>query len=173
MFMWPYPTYMRRAQGCRLWDVDGNEYIDYVCNMGPLILGHNHPKVLKAVRQQLETGLWAGATSEPEMKLAEAIIERYPIAEQVIFFPSGTEACMNAARAVRAYTRKDRIIALEGGYHGTSDSLYSSAGVPHDLQEKVTRVPFNDTEILEKKVRELKSELRRCSSSLSSAELAA
>jgi glutamate-1-semialdehyde 2,1-aminomutase len=150
---------MKRAKGCRLWDADGNVYVDYVCNMGPLILGHNHPKVVRAVKQQLETGFLMGGTSELEIKLAEKIIERYPVAEQVGFFPSGTEACMNAARAVRAYTGKDKIVALEGSYHGTSDSLYPSEGIPKDLQAKVTRAPFNDAETLERTVKELKEDL--------------
>jgi glutamate-1-semialdehyde 2,1-aminomutase len=159
LFMWPYPTYMTRAKGCRLWDADGNEYIDYVCNMGPLILGHNHPKVLAAVKRQLKTGFWTGGTSELETRLAEEITESYPIAEQVIFFPSGTEACMNAVRAVRAVTGKNKIIALEGSYHGTGDSLYSCTGIPEAFQAMVTRVPFNNLDRLERKVRALKDQL--------------
>jgi glutamate-1-semialdehyde 2,1-aminomutase len=158
-FMWPYPTYMKRAEGCRIWDVDGNEYIDYVCNMGPLILGHRHPKVLEVVKQQLESGFWLGGPSELEVKLAEKISELYPSVEQLQFCPTGSEACMNAARVVRAYTGKEKIVATEGSYHGSSDSLYPIAGIPRELLAKVTRVPFNDIEALEKEVKELKGEL--------------
>jgi glutamate-1-semialdehyde 2,1-aminomutase len=158
-FMWPYPTFLKRANGCLIWDVDENEYVDYVCNMGPLILGHSHPNVIAAVTQQLATGFWIGGVSELEVKLAERVAKLYPSVEQLSFCPSGTEACMNAARAVRAYSGKERIITIEGAYHGSSDSFYSTAGVPKYFQEKVTRVPFNDTEALEKSVKELKGEL--------------
>lgn len=128
-----------------MWDVDKNEYIDYVCNLGPLILGHNHPKVLEAVKQQIESGFWMGAPSELEIRLAEEIIRRYPTIEKLRFCPTGSEACMNALRAVRAYTRRDKIIAAEGAHHGSSDSLYPTAGVPQDLTSKVKRVPFNNS----------------------------
>ncbi len=142
-----------------MWDVDKNEYIDYVCNLGPLILGHNHPKVLEAVKQQIESGFWMGAPSELEIRLAEEIIRRYPTIEKLRFCPTGSEACMNALRAVRAYTRRDKIIAAEGAHHGSSDSLYPTAGVPQDLTSKVKRVPFNNAEAVEEAVKELKHEL--------------
>lgn len=158
-FMWPYPTYVKRAEGCRIWDVDENEYVDYVCNMGPLILGHCHPKVLEAVKQQLGTGFWLGGASENEVKLAEKVARLYPTIEQLHFCPSGTEACMNAARAVRAYSGKERILITEGAYHGSSDSLYATAGVPKYLRAKVTRVPFNDVDALRDAVKELRDEL--------------
>jgi len=157
--MQPYPTYLKRAKGCKVWDEDGNEYIDYVCNMGPLILGHDHPSVSEAVKQQLDSGLWMGGPSELEVRLAEKVVERYPSIEQLRFCATGSEACMNAAKAVRAYTDKDRIVAAEGAYHGSCESLYPSGGVPKDLLAKVIRVPFNDAEKLEKAVKEHKNEV--------------
>jgi glutamate-1-semialdehyde 2,1-aminomutase len=158
-FMWPYPAYITRAEGCRIWDADGNEYIDYVNNYGPLILGHRHPKVLQAVKEQLENGFWMGGASELEIKLAERMIELYPSIEQLRYCPTGSEACMTAARAVRAYTGKDKILALEGGFHGSLDPLYTTAGGVKGLTEKVPRVPFNNAEAMEKAVKNLKDEI--------------
>lgn len=108
-FYWkPYPTYIKRADGCRIWDVDGNEYIDYCNNMGTLILGHKNPRVLDAIKEQIEHGFWGGGPSELELELAEKVAELYPCAENVQLYPSGTEACMNAVRLLRAYTGKEK-----------------------------------------------------------------
>jgi glutamate-1-semialdehyde 2,1-aminomutase len=157
-FLKPYPVYMIRAEGCRMWDVDGREYIDFVNNMGPLILGHRHPKVLEAVKEQLEH-FWAGAPSELEIELAEKILACYPFCDQISFTPSGTEAVMNAVRAARAYSGKYKLIIFEGSYHGSSDSVYPVAGVPKELSEKILLVPFNDRDTFERIFNKNKDEL--------------
>lgn len=149
---------MKRGQGCRIWDVDGNEYIDYVNNYGPLIMGHNHPKVLEAVRQQVED-LWLGAPSEIEIRLAEKVQEFFPNAERILFCPTGAEACMKAVRTYRATTGKDKIAMFDGAFHGASDSLFFSQGIPKDLLSKINLMPFNDPESVERLVKANKNEL--------------
>lgn len=155
----PHPTYIERAKGCRIWDVDGNEYIDYCNNMGPLILGHNHPKVVSAVQEQIESSFWEGGPSELEITLAEKVTESFPCAEQVQFCPSGTEACMNAVRILRAHTGKEKIAMFDGGYHGSSDSVFRAKGIPEDLLKKVIYMPYNDPEAVEDIVKKHKNEL--------------
>lgn len=154
----PYPTFMMRGQGCRIWDVDGNEYTDYINNYGPLILGHSHPKVLRAVQEQLEN-LWLGAPSEIEIRLAEKIKEVFPTAERLLFCPTGAEACMKAIRTYRALTGKDKIAMFDGAFHGASDSLFFSEGIPKDLLSKIILIPFNDAEGVEKLVKTHRDEL--------------
>jgi len=154
----PYPTYIKKAEGCRIWDMDGRQYIDYCNNMGPLILGHRHPKVVNAVKEQMEN-FWVGGPSELEVELAEKITELYPCAEHVQFFPSGTEACMNAVRVLRAYTGREKIAMFEGAYHGSSDSVFPVEGVPQDVLEKVIYVPYNDTNAVEDIVKKYRNEL--------------
>lgn len=154
----PYPTFMKRAQGCRIWDVDGNEYIDFVNNYGPLILGHRNPKVLEAVTEQLEN-LWLGANCEAEVKLAERVKKQVPCAERILFCPTGSEADMNAIRTYRAIRGKDKIAMWEGGYCGSSDSLYVSKGIPKDLLSKIIFLPYNNADGVEKIVKANKDEL--------------
>lgn len=153
VFFPPYPSYIIRGDGCRVYDVDGQEYVDYTCNLGPLILGHKHPKVMKAIREQLECGTVLGGPTELEVKLAEKILESIPSGEQVLFCASGTEANMNGLRAARAYTGKDKILMCEGAFHGTSDFFVEGPGIPEDVQAKVVRVPFNDVERFEAAVK--------------------
>jgi glutamate-1-semialdehyde 2,1-aminomutase len=154
----PYPTYMKRGQGCKIWDVDGNEYLDFVNNYGPLVLGHSHPKVMEAVRQQLED-LWIGAPTEVEIELAETAMKRFPSTERLLFCPTGAEACMKAVRTFRAVTGKDRIAMFDGAFHGASDSLFFSEGIPRDLTSKIVLMPFNDLEGVQKLVRANRDQL--------------
>lgn len=122
------PVFYDHAKGSRVWDVDGNEYIDFVCSWGPMILGHGDEDVLAAVRAQLDRGVSYGAPCESELRLADKICEIVPNVEQVRMVSSGTEATMTAIRLARGYTGRDKIIKFEGNYHGHSDSLLVSAG---------------------------------------------
>jgi glutamate-1-semialdehyde 2,1-aminomutase len=154
----PYPSFLKRAEGCRIWDVDGNEYIDYVNNYGPLILGHRPPKVLEAVKAQVEQ-IWLGGMTEAEVRLAEKVTELVPCAESVLFCPTGSEACMNAIRTYRALSGRDKIAMWDGGYHGSTDSLYFSKGIPADTLNKVVLLPYNDAAGVEKQIRKNRDEL--------------
>jgi glutamate-1-semialdehyde 2,1-aminomutase len=122
------PLYIERAKGSRLYDVDGNEYIDYVCSWGPLILGHAHPAVTAAISAAAGKGTSYGANTEIEVSLARAITGIYPSIERVRLVNSGTEATMSAVRLARAFTGKDRIIKFDGCYHGHADSFLIKAG---------------------------------------------
>jgi len=149
---------MKRGQGCKIWDVDGNEYLDYVNNYGPLVLGHSHPKVMEAVRQQLED-FWIGAPTEVEIKLAETAMKRFPNTERLLFCPTGAEACMKAVRTYRAVTGKDKIAMFDGAFHGASDSLFFSEGIPRDLTSKIVLMPFDDIEGVRKLVKANRDQL--------------
>lgn len=161
LFYSPYPAYARRAAGSRIWDVDGNERRDYCYNFTVLILGHNHPKVVGAIRNQLEQGTVFGAPTELEVKLAEEIRKRAPHSEQVSFSVTGTEAVMNAVRLARAYTGKDKIAMCQGAYHGSYDSVYTtSAGIPQDtIKNTLTTLPFNNIEVFDEVVRKNRKDL--------------
>ncbi len=151
------PRFIERGRGCRIWDVDGNEYIDYVGSWGALILGHAHPQVLRAVRRVLARGTSFGAPTELEVELAEAICAALPSVESVRMVSSGTEATMSAIRLARAATGRAHVIKFEGGYHGHVDSLLvgagsgvatlgipGSAGVPEAYTKLTIQVPYND-----------------------------
>ena len=122
------PIFYDHAKGSRVWDVDGNEYVDFICSWGPMILGHGHPAVMDAVRAQLDRGVSYGAPCEAEIKLAETICDVVPNVEQVRMVSSGTEATMTAIRLARGYTGRSRFIKFAGNYHGHSDSLLVDAG---------------------------------------------
>lgn len=122
------PVFYDRARGCRVWDVDGNEYRDFICSWGPLIFGHGDPDVMRAVRAQLDRGVSYGAPCEAELRLAEKICDVVPGVESVRMVSSGTEATMTAIRLARGYTRRDKLVKFVGNYHGHSDSLLVSAG---------------------------------------------
>ena len=122
------PLFIRRGQGSRVWDEDGNEFIDYVQSWGPLILGHAHPEVVEALSEALAKGLTFGAPTEGELELAEIITDALPSVEMVRLVSSGTEAAMSAVRAARAYTGRDKIIKFAGCYHGHADGLLVEAG---------------------------------------------
>ncbi|HXM39385.1 MAG TPA: glutamate-1-semialdehyde 2,1-aminomutase [Gemmatimonadales bacterium] len=153
------PFFVAHAAGCRLTDVDGTSYVDYVCSWGPLILGHAHPAVLDAVRQAAERGWTYGAPCEAEVELAEEVRRRMPSLEMMRFVNSGTEATMAAVRLARAATGRELIIKFDGCYHGHADGflvkagsgvatlgLPDSPGVPAALTNLTLTAPFNDAE---------------------------
>ncbi|MFC1738147.1 glutamate-1-semialdehyde 2,1-aminomutase [Planctomycetota bacterium] len=153
------PLFIERAAGSKVRDIDGNEYIDYVGSWGPMILGHAHPEVVKAVEEAAKKGASFGAPTIAESVLAKKIISTFDSIEKVRLVSSGTEAVMTAVRLARAYTKRDLIIKMSGCYHGHSDSLLvaagsglaeggiaSSAGVPGSLAKLTCVIPYNDTE---------------------------
>jgi glutamate-1-semialdehyde 2,1-aminomutase len=157
------PLVVDHAKGSRLIDVDGCEYIDYVCSWGALILGHADPDVVSAVADQARRGTSYGMTSPLEIELGERIRSAVPSIERIRFVSSGTEATMSAVRAARAFTKRDLILKFEGGYHGHADSflveagsglatfgISSSAGVPEALARLTLNVPYNDIAAVER-----------------------
>lgn len=122
------PLFIKRGYGCRLRDEDGNEYIDYVCSWGPLILGHAHPMVVAALKKAVETGTSFGAPTELEATLAKLVTHAMPAVQMVRFVNSGTEATMSALRLARAYTGRTKIVKFAGCYHGHADGLLAKAG---------------------------------------------
>ncbi|MCB2153960.1 glutamate-1-semialdehyde 2,1-aminomutase [bacterium] len=122
------PPFIARAKGARLWDQEGKEYLDYIGSWGPMILGHEHPRVVEAVRKQAEIGMSYGAPSALEVEMAELIVDIVPSIEMVRMVNSGTEATMSAIRLARAATGRDLIVKFEGCYHGHGDSFLSKAG---------------------------------------------
>lgn len=122
-FYRPFPTFMERGKGCRLYDVDGNVYIDFLNNYTSLIHGHAHPKVVKAVTEQVKRGSIYASPVESQFKLGKIICERLPSAQKVRFTNSGTEATLCAIRVARAYRKKYKVVKMEGGYHGSHDLL--------------------------------------------------
>jgi len=151
------PPFIQRAEGSKVYDVDGNAYIDYVGSWGPMILGHAHPQVVAAVQEAASLGCSFGAPTELEVQLAQRIVDAFPAMEMVRMVNSGTEATMSAIRLARGYTGRDRIIKFAGCYHGHGDSLLvkagsgamtfgvpDSPGVPADLAQHTLTLPFND-----------------------------
>ena len=155
-FFEPYPFYTAKAQGSKLFDVDGNEYVDFWLGHTALILGHSPQAVVKAVRKQLENGTHYGTSHELEIELAEQIAAIVPSAEMVRFTNSGTEANMYATRLVRTYTNRSKIAKFEGGWHGGYDALHTGVKHPFDIPESAGLtagalhdtivLPFNDLE---------------------------
>lgn len=121
------PIYFVKGKGSRIWDVDGNEYVDLCCNMGACILGHGHPRVLESVKEHLENGLTTGMEFELTPKVAKKISQMVPSAEVVKFTTSGSEAVMHAVQIVRGYTGKKKLIKLEGGFNGRVDFVSVSS----------------------------------------------
>lgn len=155
------PVFMERARGSRLWDVDGNVYLDYVGSWGPMILGHAHPAVVKAAQRAVELGSSFGAPTAAEITLAQLVREAFPTAERVRFTSSGTEACLTALRLARGATGRPLIVKFAGCYHGHGDSLLvsagsgalttgrpNSAGVPAELARLTLVLPYNDPDAL-------------------------
>ena len=122
------PRFISRAKGAYLWDVDGNKYIDYIGSWGPMIFGHSHPSIIKAIREKVKHGTSFGAPTELEIKIAELITKMVPSIEMLRMVNSGTEATMSAIRLARAFTQKDKIIKFDGCYHGHADSFLIKAG---------------------------------------------
>jgi glutamate-1-semialdehyde 2,1-aminomutase len=157
------PRFIERGQGSRIFDTDGNSYIDYVCSWGPLLLGHRPQPVIDALQEALEAGTSFGAPTEREVQLAELIAKTVPSMEMVRLVNSGTEATMSALRLARGFTGRDLIIKFEGCYHGHVDSLLvkggsgmatlgiaDSAGVPKAFAETTISLPFNSIGAVEK-----------------------
>lgn len=151
------PVFFKQGSGARLWDEEGREYIDYVGSWGPMILGHSHPSVINAVKQQLEAGLGYGAPTVLETRMADLVCELVPSIEKVRMVSSGTEATMSAIRLARGATGRDKVIKFEGCYHGHSDSLLvkagsgaltigvpTSPGVPADLAKLTLTLEYNN-----------------------------
>ena len=156
------PVSIARAAGAHVWDADDNEYIDYVCSWGPLILGHAPAAVVQAVRETAALGTSFGATTEREVEFAELLVGLLPSLEKVRLVNSGTEATMSALRLARGFTGRDKIVKVEGGYHGHADGLLvragsggatlgipDSLGVPAGTAADTLTIPYNDTEALD------------------------
>ena len=157
------PPFIARGKGSRVWDVDGNEYIDYLGSWGPLVLGHSHPAVIDALKKTAEGGTSFGAPVEGEIELAKLICGNLPSVEMVRLVSSGTEACMSAIRLARAFTSRNKIIKFAGCYHGHADGLLvkagsgalthgipTSAGVPESYASETLVADYNDVESVEK-----------------------
>jgi len=168
----PYPFYVSRAEGPYLWDVDGNKLIDYCLAYGPMILGHRHPVVMERVIDQLERGWLFGTPSELELRLAERIAGLYPSIDMLRFVSTGTEATMAALRIARGFTKRDRIVKVEGGFHGAHDSVLvkagsgattlgtpDSLGVPKDTAKNTLQVPYNDLGAIDAALSEFEGEV--------------
>jgi glutamate-1-semialdehyde 2,1-aminomutase len=163
------------GRGSRVWDVSGNEYVDYLLGSGPMIVGHAHPEVVEVVREVAAKGTTFFANNPYGIRLAAEIVDAVPCAEKVRFVSSGSEADAYAMRLARAYTKRDKILKFEGGYHGMSDyglmslapkrsgnfplPIPDSAGIPRSVRDEVLVAPFNDLETVAGLIREHKGEL--------------
>ena len=166
------PPFIVRGAGSRLWDADGNEYIDYIGSWGPLILGHCAPAVLEALSSAVRNGTSFGASTPSEAELAELVISAFPQMQKVRFVSSGTEATMSAIRLARAYTKRKYIVKFEGCYHGHADALLvkagsgvatlgipGSAGVPEEFTHFTLALPFNDVDALEQAFKKFRHQI--------------
>ena len=166
------PLFIEKGDGCFLWDADGNQFIDFCCSWGPLILGHNHPKVKEKVIEVMQNGMSFGAPTALENELAELLLKNNKFIKKLRFVSSGTEAVMSAIRLARGYTKRDKILKFEGCYHGHSDSLLvkagsglvtfgetSSAGVPKSFADETIVVGLNDEAALREAFAEFKDQI--------------
>jgi glutamate-1-semialdehyde 2,1-aminomutase len=166
------PLFIERGDGCRVWDADGNEFIDFCGSWGPLILGHNHPKIREKVFEVAQSGMSFGAPTALENELAELILSNNNYIKKIRFVSSGTEAVMSAIRLARGYTKRDKILKFEGCYHGHVDSLLvkagsglvtfgetSSAGVPEAYAKETIVLPLNDLEALSQAFEQFKDQI--------------
>ncbi len=153
------PVFVDRARGAKIWDVDGNEYVDYVGSWGPMIMGHAHPRIVRALKKTAPKGTSFGAPTPLEVELAMRVRKAFPSMELMRMVSSGTEAVMSAIRVARGYTGRNKILKFEGCYHGHGDSLLvkagsgattfgipDSLGVPEDLAKHTLTAPYNDLE---------------------------
>ncbi|MCF6290829.1 MAG: glutamate-1-semialdehyde 2,1-aminomutase [Desulfobacterales bacterium] len=161
------PLFIKRAQGARVYDVDDNQFVDFVCSWGPMILGHNHPAVVEAIQEALADGTSFGAPCAREIELAELVVAALPSVERVRFVSSGTEATMSAIRLARGYTNRKKVVKFDGCYHGHADSFLvkagsgvitlgipGSPGVPGDIVKNTVSIPYNDPATLEQTLRQ-------------------
>jgi len=166
------PLFIEKGDGCFLWDADGNQFIDFCCSWGPLILGHNHPKVKEKVIEVMQNGMSFGAPTALENELAELLLKNNKFIKKLRFVSSGTEAVMSAIRLARGYTKRDKILKFEGCYHGHSDSLLvkagsglvtfgetSSAGVPKSFADETIVIGLNDESALREAFAEFKDQI--------------
>lgn len=166
------PLFIRKGKGSRIWDEDNNEYIDYCCSWGPLILGHAHPGVEKAIKKAVKHGTSFGAPTKAENKLAELIVKNHPVIERIRFVSSGTEAVMSALRLARGYTGRNKVVKFEGCYHGHVDSLLvkagsglvtfgssSSAGVPATFSGETLVLPLNEHKAVDEAFKQYGSDI--------------
>ena len=166
------PLFIEKGDGCHVWDADCNQFIDFCCSWGPLILGHNHSKVYQKVKEVMQNGMSFGAPTALENELAELITKNNKYIQKLRFVSSGTEAVMSAIRLARGYTKRDKILKFEGCYHGHSDSLLvkagsglvtfgetSSAGVPKSFADETIVVALNDREAITKAFEEFKDQI--------------
>ncbi len=166
------PLFIEAGDGAFVYDIDGNEYIDYVGSWGPMVLGYNHPAVVEALQKQLMQGTSFGAPTEVETELAELVIDAVPSIDKVRMVNSGTEATMSALRLARGYTGRKKIVKLEGCYHGHGDSLLvdagsgvttlgisGSPGVPEEIAQETIVAPYNDIEAVEEIFQEYGSQI--------------
>ncbi|MFZ4863176.1 glutamate-1-semialdehyde 2,1-aminomutase [Sphingobacterium sp. Mn56C] len=166
------PLFIERGDKAHLWDADGNEFIDFCCSWGPLILGHNNPEIRTAVEAQLSKGLSFGAPTALENQLAELILKNNSLIDKIRFVSSGTEAVMSAIRLARGYTKRDKIVKFDGCYHGHSDSLLvkagsglvtfgetSSSGVPKAFAAETIVISLNDKEALKQVFTDFKDQI--------------
>ncbi len=158
----PYPFYTASADGSKIKDIDGNEYIDYCMAYGPLILGHNHPIIKETIKSQLDKGWLYGTPTELEVTLAEKIIGYYPSIDMLRFVSTGTEATMSALRLARGFTGRNKFVKIEGGFHGAHDAVLvkagsgattfgepDSLGIPTDFTKYTLQAPYNDIEAMD------------------------
>jgi len=166
------PPFIVRGHGSKIYDADGNEYIDYVCSWGPLILGHSHPQIVEALKKAAERGTSFGAPTELEVTLAKMICSAIPSIEMIRFVNSGTEATMSALRLARAFTGRDKIVKFSGGYHGHADgllvkagsgmatlSLPNSPGVPASYTQNTLVAPYNNAEVVAQRFQRYPNEI--------------
>ena len=166
------PIFFKKAKGAHLYDADNNKYIDYIGSWGPMILGHSHPEIIKAVAKQLELGTSFGAPTSIESETAKLVKQCFPSIEKIRMVNSGTEATMSAVRLARGYTKRDKIIKFDGCYHGHVDSLLikagsgvstfglpDSPGIPNELAKKTLSCEFNNKEDFIKIFNKVKDEL--------------
>jgi len=166
------PLFVARAKGCMITDVDGNEFIDFVGSWGPMILGHGHPDVVKAICETAADGTSFGAPTPLEVELAEMVCDSVPSLEKVRFVNSGTEATMSAVRLARGYTGRNMVVKFDGCYHGHADSFLvkagsgvitlgipGSPGVPDDIVKNTLSIPYNNIEELETTLRDEKLDI--------------
>jgi glutamate-1-semialdehyde 2,1-aminomutase len=166
------PPVIVRGEGSRMWDADGNEYIDYVGSWGPLILGNAAPEVVEAVIAAARNGTSFGASTPLEAELAEVVLSAFPAMEKIRFVSSGTEATMSAIRLARAYTKRKYIVKFEGCYHGHADALLvkagsgvatlgipGSAGVPEEFTQFTIALPYNDPDLVDQTFKNFKEKI--------------